>query len=64
MKLKKIFNSTNILFIICAIVKALCATYHGLNNHILLCISWGLLALFDIVLVKLHTDEKISNNSK
>lgn len=64
MKLKIFFNSTNILFIICAIVKAFCAVYHGLNDHILLCISWGLLALFDIVLVKWKTDEKISNNSK
>ena len=63
-KLKKFFNSNNIIFIICAIVKAWCAVYHGLNEHVLLCILWGLLALLDIVLVKLHIDEKISNNSK
>ena len=64
MKLKKLFNSTNILFIICAIVNACCAVHHGLNEHVSLCISWGLLALLDIVLVKLYIDEKISNNSK
>jgi hypothetical protein len=64
MKLKKFFNSTNILFIICAIVKAFCAVYHGLNEHVVLCISWSFLALLDIVLVKLNTDEKIPNNSK
>lgn len=64
MKLKKFFNSTNILFIICAIVKACCAVQHGLNGHVLLCISWGFLALLDVVLVKLNTDEKISSNSK
>ena len=63
-KLKKFFNSNNIIFIICAIVKAWCAVYHGLNGHILLCILWSFLALLDVVLVKLHSDEKISNNSK
>lgn len=64
MKLKKFFNSTNIIFIVCAIVNALCAVHHGLNGHVLLCISWGFLALFDVVLVKLYSDEKISNNNK
>jgi hypothetical protein len=38
--------------------------HHGLNDHILLCILWGLLALLDVVLVKLNMDGKISNNSK
>ena len=64
MKLKKFFNSNNIIFIICAIVKAFCAVYHGLNGHVLLCITWGFLALLDIILVKLNTDEKFSNNRK
>ena len=63
-KLKKFFNSNNIIFIICAIVKAWCAVYHGLNGHVLLCISWSFLALLDIILVKLNTDEKFSNNRK
>lgn len=63
-KLKKFFNSNNIIFIICAIVKAWCAVYHGLNEHVLLCISWSFLALLDIILVKLNTDEKFSNNRK
>lgn len=64
MKLKKIFNSTNIIFIFCAIVKIFCAIHHGLNGHVLLCILWSFLALFDIVLAKLNTDGKMSNNSK
>ena len=64
MKLKKFFNNTNILFIFCAIVKVFCAIYHGFNENVALCILWGFLALFDIVLVKLNIDEKISNNSK
>ena len=63
-KLKKFFNSNNIIFIICAIVKAWCAVYHGLNGHVLLCISWSFLALLDVVLVKLNIDGKISNNNK
>ena len=65
MKLKKLFNSNNIIFIICAIVKAFCAIHHGLKGSIILCITWSLLALFDVILViKLNTHEKISNNSK
>lgn len=64
MKLKKLFNSDNIIFIFCAIVKIFCAIHHGLNENVALCILWGFLALFDIVLVKLNIDGKISSNSK
>ena len=64
MKLKKLFNSANIIFIICAMVKIWCAVYYGLNGHVLLCISWSFLALLDVILAKLNIDEKISNNSK
>lgn len=64
MKLKKFFNSTNILFVICAILKVFCAVKWGLNGHVLFCISWSFLALLDVVLVKLNIDGKISSNSK
>lgn len=64
MKLKNLFTKSNIVFTICSIVKLFCALHHVFNSQIWLGLLWFILALLDIYLIKLKSDEDISNNSK